>query len=66
MGHLGGVGLDLMLARLAPHDKADMGSGSVPERHGWAEIGFHLNRATAFWLASLSAGPQDFAELAIA
>jgi len=31
--HIGGVGFDLMLAFLAPDDQADVGSGSVAERH---------------------------------
>ena len=31
--HLCRVRLDLMLARLAPHDKPDLGSGSATERH---------------------------------
>jgi hypothetical protein len=39
--HLGGIGFDLMLARLAPHDKPDLGSGSGTERHRWAGDGFH-------------------------
>jgi hypothetical protein len=29
-GHLGGIGLDLMLAALAPGDQPDAGGGSVP------------------------------------
>jgi hypothetical protein len=40
--HLGRVGLDLMLARLAPDDKADLGSGGAAERHRRAGLGFHL------------------------
>jgi hypothetical protein len=31
--HLGGAGLDLMAAILAPNDQPDAGSGSVTERH---------------------------------
>ena len=42
--HLGGVGLDLMLARLAPYDKPDLGSGSGAERHRRAGLGFHCVR----------------------
>jgi hypothetical protein len=38
--HLGRVRLDLMLARPAPHDKPDLGSGSATERHQRAGIGF--------------------------
>jgi hypothetical protein len=34
--HLGGIGLDLMLAGLAPNDQSDAGGGSVAERHRWA------------------------------
>jgi hypothetical protein len=37
--HLGGVGLDLMLAFLAPNDQRD--SGSTTERHRCAGVGFH-------------------------
>jgi hypothetical protein len=40
--HLCRVGLDLMLARLAPHDKPDLGSGSGTERHRGAGLGFHI------------------------
>jgi hypothetical protein len=40
--HLDGVRLDLMLARLAPHDKPDLGSGSGTKRHRWAGLGFHI------------------------
>jgi hypothetical protein len=36
-----GIGLDLMLAFLAPDDQPDAGGGSVPERHRWAGFGFH-------------------------
>ena len=43
--HLSGVGFDLMLARLAPHDKPDLGSGSAIERHRQrAGFGFHCRR----------------------
>jgi hypothetical protein len=31
--HLGGIGLDLMLAALAPNDQPYMSGGSVAERH---------------------------------
>ena len=37
----GGIGLDLMLAILAPHDQPDLGSGGVPQRHRRAGLGFH-------------------------
>ena len=40
--HLCRVRLDLMLARLAPHDKPDLGSGSATERHRRAGFGFHF------------------------
>jgi hypothetical protein len=40
LGHLGGIGLDLMLAFLAPNDQPDAGGGSVAERHRRAEFGF--------------------------
>jgi hypothetical protein len=56
LGHLGGVGLNVMLARLAPYDKANMGSGGVPQCHGWAGIGFHLTALSPFlrgWLAAV-------------
>jgi hypothetical protein len=39
--HLCRVRLDLMLARLAPHDKPDLGSGSGTERHRRTGLGFH-------------------------
>jgi hypothetical protein len=42
LGHLGGVGLDLMAAILAPNDQPDLGGGSVAERHQPSGIGFHL------------------------
>jgi hypothetical protein len=32
-GHLGGAGLDLVLAALAPDDQPDAGGGSAAERH---------------------------------
>jgi hypothetical protein len=38
--HLGGVGLDLMLAHLAPYDQPHMGGGSIAERHWWAGLRF--------------------------
>src|SRR5437879_2067599 len=38
--HLGGIGLDLMLA-IAPNDQPDAGVGRVPEPHRWAMINFH-------------------------
>jgi hypothetical protein len=36
------VGLDLMLAFLAPHDQPDARGGSVAERHRRAGFGFHF------------------------
>jgi len=39
--HLGGIGLDLMAATLAPHDQPDFG-GNTAECHRRAEFGFHL------------------------
>jgi hypothetical protein len=38
--HLGGIGLDLMLAFLAPDDQPNLGGGSVAERYRWAGLGF--------------------------
>jgi hypothetical protein len=43
--HLGGIGLDLMPAILAPHDQPDLGGGSIAERHRRAGRGFHLMEA---------------------
>jgi hypothetical protein len=40
-GKLVGIGLDLMLASLAPGDQPDAGGGSVAERHWRAGFGFH-------------------------
>ena len=40
--HLGRIRLDLMLARLAPHDKPDLGSGSGAERHWRAGLRLHF------------------------
>jgi hypothetical protein len=40
-GHLGGVGLDLMLARLARDDQPDAGRGGDAECHRRAGDGFH-------------------------
>jgi hypothetical protein len=40
--HLGGIGLDLMLAILAPHDQPDLCRGSASERHRRGVFGFHL------------------------
>jgi hypothetical protein len=45
LGHLGGTGLDLTLASIAPNDQPDAGGGSVAERHGGP--GFTPNRARA-------------------
>jgi hypothetical protein len=44
--HLGGVGLDLMPAILAPNDQRDLGSGSIAERHRRAGVGFHSASAS--------------------
>jgi hypothetical protein len=41
LGHLGGIGLNLMPAILAPDDQPDAGGGSVAERHRRAGLGFH-------------------------
>ena len=41
LGHLGGIGLDLTLASIAPNDQPDAGGGSVAERHWRAGFGFH-------------------------
>jgi hypothetical protein len=38
--HLGGIGLDLMLAFLAPHDQPDACSGGATQRHRRAGLGF--------------------------
>ena len=37
--HLGGIGLDLMLAFLALNNQPDAGGGSIAERHRWAGLG---------------------------
>jgi hypothetical protein len=48
--HLGGIGLDLMLAFSAPNDQPDAGGGSVAERHRWAGFGLHLQLCLrSFW-----------------
>jgi hypothetical protein len=41
LGHLRWVGLDLVLAGLAPHDDPDFGRRSIPKRHRRAGCGFH-------------------------
>jgi hypothetical protein len=41
LGHLGRVGLDVMLAFLAPNDQPDAGGGSIAERHRRAGLSFH-------------------------
>jgi hypothetical protein len=46
--HFGGIGLDLMLAFLAPNDQSDVGGGSVAERHWRAGFGFHSS-----WLGKI-------------
>jgi hypothetical protein len=41
LGHLGGVGLDLVLTVLAPNDEPELGSGGATQRHRRAGLGFH-------------------------
>jgi hypothetical protein len=41
LGHLAGVGLDLVLTVLAPHDQPDAGGGSVAECHRRTGVGLH-------------------------
>jgi len=60
--HLGGVGLDLMLAGSALQNKPDLGRGSTPEHYRRATIGLqprrHLLPAVAFvgtWTIPLGA-----------
>ena len=45
--HLGGIGLNLMLAFLAPDDQPDAGGGSIAERHRRAYFGFHWGGSSA-------------------
>ena len=40
-GLLGGIGLDLMLAGLAPYNEAKAGPSGTAERHRRARLGFH-------------------------
>jgi hypothetical protein len=47
LGHLGGVGLDLMPAIFAPNDQPDAGGGSIAERHRRAYFGFHGDRSAS-------------------
>jgi len=42
---LGGIWLDLMLARFAPHDEAHAGPCGVAERHRRARVRVHRHRA---------------------
>jgi hypothetical protein len=42
--HFGGIGLNLMATRLAPHDEANIGSGDIPERHRRAGLRLHRLR----------------------
>jgi hypothetical protein len=42
LGHLRGIGLDLVLTVLAPNDEPELGSGSVAERHRRAGLGFYF------------------------
>jgi hypothetical protein len=55
-GHVGGVGLDLVVARLTPHDESDVCRSRVAERHQWAGLRFHELRAlipeTDIWRAT--------------
>jgi hypothetical protein len=53
LGHLGGIGLDLMLAASAPKRATGRSRGS-PERHRWAGLGFHFGSG-----ASVAAMAQD-------
>jgi hypothetical protein len=43
-GHIGGIGLDLVAARLAPHDESDVSGSSVAERHRRPGLRFHEAR----------------------
>jgi hypothetical protein len=40
-GHLDRVGLDLVAARLTPHDESDASRSRVAERHRRARLRFH-------------------------
>jgi hypothetical protein len=53
--YLGGVGLDLMLAILAPHDQPDAGGSSVAERHRRTQ---HLGKALQHSLYGLGVIPK--------
>jgi hypothetical protein len=44
MMNISQYGLDLMATILAPDDQADLGGGSVAERHRRAGLGFHRPR----------------------
>jgi hypothetical protein len=41
LGHLGRVGLNLMLTILAPNDQPDPCGGGATQRHRWTGLGFH-------------------------
>ena len=43
-GHLGGVGLDLVAARLTPHDESHASRSRVAERHRRPGLRFHESR----------------------
>ena len=43
--HLGGVGVDLVPACLAPYDQPHARGGGVPERHRRARVGVHRHPA---------------------
>jgi hypothetical protein len=40
--HLGGIGLDPMLASLTPNDQPHAGGGGIAEGHRWAGMDFTL------------------------
>jgi len=41
LGQLGGIGLDLVTARLAPHDQPHASRGGIAERHRWPGLRSH-------------------------
>src|SRR5271169_7173841 len=51
---LRGIGLDLMIAILAPHDQPDLCSGGAAERHRRAGCGFHRPAHRAGGLGALA------------
>ena len=46
--HFGGIGLNLMEARLAPYDEPHLSRRRTPERHRWAGFGFH-RAISGYW-----------------